>query len=218
MLNEMKTKTISISNLFLWLHYWLQYLVIPIRKHECFIKNIVNKYARDQRVKVLDFGCGEGVFSKLFLRMANVDYVGYDKNYVCLQFARKFAKDSKFVLGNEQLCIPGEVFDFVLLHNVMHHMNDREVCVLVSELKRILKQGAFVIVVELTIRKNQKGLFFRFVTFWEERLKKIRYCGDSFFSKFFAPHFEEIYSEKISANFLFRLFKISGGSQEISKN
>lgn len=96
--------------------------------------------------KVLDVGCGAGTLSGLFNREG---YLGIDVDLIALALARRLHTRKRFSLmqGN-QLALRSCSFDAALISGVIHHLNDEDALNLVSEVHRVLKPGARVVVWE----------------------------------------------------------------------
>ena len=95
---------------------------------------------------VLDVGCGAGTFSGLF----NADgYLGIDVDLTALTYARRLHGGMSFSLmrGNE-LALRSRSFDAALISGVIHHLHDDDALNLLYEVRRVLKQGARVVIWE----------------------------------------------------------------------
>jgi SAM-dependent methyltransferase len=192
-------------------HYPIQFLARPINKHRREIEYYVNKYSMGRPVKFLDFACGEGIFSNLF-KGNSVTYFGLDKDIDGLSFGRTLYKTGSIIGGDERLCFRGHCFDFVLLSCALHHMTNAEVEQLMLELKRVVKIGGLIIIVEVVPPGRQTGVGFRLIMYLEEVFKKIRYCQGDFFSRFMPGEFEAVLSKEISPNFFISIWRVIGES------
>ncbi|MBU1912647.1 MAG: class I SAM-dependent methyltransferase [Candidatus Omnitrophica bacterium] len=157
-------------------------------------------------MRILDFGCGEGILSDTFRCNRNIRYVGLDHDFSRIDFAKKINRGAYFITCNERLSFKNKVFDFIILNNVLHHMPREKIAVLISEIKRTLDENGKIIIIELTPSSQQRGFLFRLVTYLEEKINKIIYCDDVFFEIFFNSEFIKIYSKKIGFNFIFSAF------------
>lgn len=190
-------------------HYFLQFSVRPIKKHKNVIEQIISQFGNaENNFFILDFGCGEGIFSGLFKDNMKIKYIGIDRNFNYINFANKIYKLSTFVAGDENLCFKNRSFDFIILSNTLHHMKNNEISKLLLEIKRVLNEKGFLIILELVSRHLQKGFFFKFITFLEEKFKNINYCDQLLSSKLFHTSFKKIFSITISSNFKIYVFSI----------
>lgn len=187
-------------------HFGLQFLTRSIQKHKEAIRRFILQHVSGNDIRILDFGCGEGIFSNIFKDRSKIKYIGVDKDFNSISFAKKVYKSNSYVASNENLCFKNSVFDFVILNNVLHHMNQDEVANLILEIKRLMNKKAFLVIIELAPRNRQKGFFFRVVTYAEEKIRGIRYCGKDFFQKFFYKEFKEVYFAKLDRNFVEYVF------------
>ncbi len=95
--------------------------------------------------RFLDFGCGTGEFAPCFppAFYAGVDLAAHYIRYASRTYPGQFAVMSGAALG-----FADEYFDAALVLGVFHHMPDDLVRATVAELRRILKPGATLLVLE----------------------------------------------------------------------
>lgn len=99
--------------------------------------------------KVLDLGCGNGRWYKLF-KTYNVDYIGIDSSVKLIEIAGKNNPDGKFqVEEGLNLSFPDNFFDKVYSIAVFHHIPSREFRLkFLEEARRVLKpEGTLVLTV-----------------------------------------------------------------------
>ncbi len=101
--------------------------------------------------KILDIGCGDGSDAKIFIDVLGLDVYGID---VYKHDNIENVKGLKFKqAGMYQIPYEDEMFDYVFLHDVLHHIdkpqqrNDRHRAGL-KEINRVVKKGGNIIVVE----------------------------------------------------------------------
>ncbi|MCK4287466.1 MAG: class I SAM-dependent methyltransferase [Candidatus Lokiarchaeota archaeon] len=90
--------------------------------HKYFLDEI------EKNSKVLDIGCGMGIVTRdIALKAKSV--VGIDKNSAFIKIAKtKFQKDNvKYIFGDATTYNFNDKFDFVILSNVLEHIEDRVV-------------------------------------------------------------------------------------------
>lgn len=106
--------------------------------------SLIEEYLKPEIVgKVIDFGCGNGKHSLLF---SNASYLGIDPLEQCIKVANKrYRKDPNiiFSIGNELSLrrIESDSVDLLFGIGVLHHMQESEIEVLISECKRIIRLG-----------------------------------------------------------------------------
>lgn len=93
--------------------------------------------------RVLEIGCGLGTDGAQFAK-AGADYTGVDLTDAAVQLARRrfalFALPGQFRTADaEQLDFPGESFDIVYSHGVLHHTPD--IASAIREIHRVLRPG-----------------------------------------------------------------------------
>ena len=89
--------------------------------------------------RIVDLGCGSGVFTDL-LRRRGYQCVGVDLSPTLIAMARANFSGIEFRTGDiERLSFPDSSFDGVLLSGVLHHLPERSRCA--AEVFRILRPG-----------------------------------------------------------------------------
>jgi SAM-dependent methyltransferase len=97
------------------------------------------------RREFLDFGCGTGEFARCFPaeHYTGVDIAPYYVRFAGRTYAGRFAVTSGAAIG-----LTDGQFDAALVLGVFHHMPDALVRTTVTELHRIMKPGAMLLVME----------------------------------------------------------------------
>ncbi|MEK7173352.1 MAG: class I SAM-dependent methyltransferase [Patescibacteria group bacterium] len=123
------------------------------RKYGQYKSDIFEKMGLDLSMgkKLLDIGCGDGVDSEIFINEFGLDVYGMDiyedqniKNIKGLKFQKA---------GIHQIPFQDNAFDYVFLHDVLHHIDEKEQSSQkhisgLLELKRVCKVGGKVIILE----------------------------------------------------------------------
>lgn len=127
------------------MHAYLPYLDFYDRVEHSVIKQTVTWLCADQKLHVLDAGCGEGLPALVFAAQG-CSVMGVDIENESLEKASQllaktpFAQQIAFQKGDLlQLPFIDETFDLVWTSYVLHHVADKLAAV--RELQRVLKPG-----------------------------------------------------------------------------
>lgn len=106
--------------------------------------NLIREYLPLTGAQVLDIGCGIGAYVEKF-RALGARAFGVDVDAERLARARREKDlDTVALAVSEQLAFPSEVFDGVLLHEVIEHVtDDRET---IREAHRVTRRGGVIII------------------------------------------------------------------------
>ena len=109
--------------------------------------------------RILDFGCGVGHLSKLFVGKY---YLGIEPIESCVTAANRFyrQKDIVFRFGDHETLKSYEdaSFDLIMAIGVVHHLNDESFKVLTSESYRLLKPGGRFVTLDPVFHSQQRSL------------------------------------------------------------
>ena len=115
------------------------YDVFAPTSNERLIDAVVRLSGLPKGARVVDLGCGSGVFTDV-LQRRGYRCAGVDLSPKLIEIARGKYKDIEFSVGDiERLSFPGGSFDGVLLSGVLHHLPDPSRCA--AEVFRILHPG-----------------------------------------------------------------------------
>jgi ubiquinone/menaquinone biosynthesis C-methylase UbiE len=115
------------------------YDVFSPATNERLIDNFVRLSGLPAGARVIDLGCGSGVFTNL-LRRRGYQCVGVDLSPNLIAIARANFSCIEFRTGDiERLPFPDGSFDGVLMSGVLHHLPERSRCA--AEVFRILRPG-----------------------------------------------------------------------------
>jgi ubiquinone/menaquinone biosynthesis C-methylase UbiE len=96
--------------------------------------------------KVLDCGCGTGIYAKCFPRKS---YVGIDLSASYIERARSCYPGYRFqVMDAMSLGFEDGTFDAVIVSGVIHHLSGPESVGLLSEVSRVLRPGGILLLWE----------------------------------------------------------------------
>jgi len=121
-----------------WVYDFVQFIL-----EGNYSQEIVRAVAAGPDDKLLDIGCGTGYFSQFF----NSDYTGVDIDAVYIAQARKkFTNNHRRFLmaGAGKIDFPDKSFDKVLLINVIHHLSDGDLAIVLAEAARLAKKEILI--------------------------------------------------------------------------
>jgi ubiquinone/menaquinone biosynthesis C-methylase UbiE len=196
------------EDLYTSLHLLLQSFTRPLRKHKEVIREFILLNSLNKSIKILDFGCGEGLFSRIFENYGSVSYFGVDNDSNRIKKAKKSFYSNKFIIANETICFKNNIFDFLILNNVLHHMTREEIGKLILEIKRVMKKKSFILIIEIVPRSMQKSLFLKLITLLEERVNKIEYRATAFLDKCFTQISNNAYYEKLDDSYFLSIYQV----------
>lgn len=98
----------------------------------------------DQR-RILDLGCGTGEFAAEF---APAGYIGIDVSMTYLRDAAARHRGNFLAAGGDALPLQDACCDAALIVGVLHHLPDALASAAMSEVRRVLKPGASVLIME----------------------------------------------------------------------
>jgi len=106
------------------------------------IEMLLSKMAYNDKIKILDVGCGTGEDIPLYNKFG--DIYAMDNSRECLLHVPK--KDTTAVICNDiqKLCFKENTFDVVIISEVLEHLeNDKSA---IEETTRVLKKRGFIII------------------------------------------------------------------------
>lgn len=107
---------------------------------------VIRKELVPVRGKVLDCGCGTGIFASHFLAS---DYTGVDLSEAYIRTACSKFKNHRFEIMNaENLRFADSYFDLCFISGVFHHLDPQTSERVLAEIARVLKQGGRFVVWE----------------------------------------------------------------------
>ncbi len=106
--------------------------------------------------RVLDLGCGAGVWVEIFARRYK-DVIGIERSSLMVKAARKRVADLPNVEifeGDGRNDLPEGSFDMIFLGGLCMYLNDIDVVALLNSLKSRLVEGGSIILRESTVRQG----------------------------------------------------------------
>jgi len=109
-------------------------------------KEITRNWLQGKRGIILDFGCGDGTFSRFFKNILNPDVVGLDISAGMIEYASKIGKNINYLIADcHNLPFKRGIFDFVTGFGIFHHLNLRKS---INECMRSLRMNGSLITFE----------------------------------------------------------------------
>ncbi|UEG49472.1 class I SAM-dependent methyltransferase [Ferruginibacter lapsinanis] len=135
---------------------------------------IVSKYlaGTTEQIMLLDFGCGPGRFTKDLSVLVKGKAVGIDPVPSFIQAA----KESDHHSGNEYVVVddytipfPDKTFNVLWVCLVLGGISEKNLVTVVSELKRVSKDNAILVLTENTTnQKNNEHWFYRSADYYKQ--------------------------------------------------
>jgi ubiquinone/menaquinone biosynthesis C-methylase UbiE len=166
-------------------------------------KTIREHLASDPEIRVLDVACGPGAFSDLFPEQS---YTGIDINSRYIDYAKTHYRGDFFVQDARALDFPDAQFDEALVYGVLHHLDDDDVTEVAKSLRRVVRPGGAVLVIE-DIPTESKLNFVGHLLHWIENGHFIRPADD--YRRLLSAHFrieeERLFRSGVCDYFMARL-------------
>lgn len=137
--------------------------------------------------KALDFGCGTGLFARVF-KKEGLRYWGYDVDNRLITFASRLYPDYSFTTSRDVLEDEGP-FDLVLANCCFHHIDDTLLSIELRRIKSLLADQGTFFLIDLILVENDASFLHR--TFMKlEQGEHVRTVGD--YHKHVERHFSVI--------------------------
>jgi SAM-dependent methyltransferase len=166
-------------------------------------KTIREHLASDPRVRVLDVACGPGAFSDLFPEQS---YTGIDINPRYIEYARARFRGEFFVQDARRLDFGEGRFDEALVYGVLHHLDDGDVTAVAQSVRRVVRPGGVVLVIEDIPAESRLNLVGHLLH-WIENGHYIRAADE--YRRLLSPHFritdERIFRSGVCDYYMARL-------------
>ena len=124
------------------------------------IEEISSFYSPNEKLKILDLGCGDGISAVFFEKyFPNSNYLGIDLSVESLNMARNRNLKNAVFVEYDGFNIPFETeeFDLIFIACVLHHVEHDKHQQLLTECNRVLSKNGSLIIFE----HNQKNPFTR---------------------------------------------------------
>jgi len=122
---------------------------------------VLQKYLTGREKFVLDFGCGTGRFTKALRELVQGESVGFDPVPAFIETARKNDPEGKYdVLNGKEIPIAKRSVDVFWCCLVLGGLQNRSLNKLEREIRRVLKPGGILVVIENTSKLESKSYWF----------------------------------------------------------
>jgi len=109
------------------------------------LRNIMFYWVRKLKPKkILDVGCGTGI-NVLMLKKKNFDVYGIDASALAIKYCKKRGLTNVYKAIMQKLPFKAEAFDLIFSFDVLGILPDKEVTKGISDIKRCLKVGGYLI-------------------------------------------------------------------------
>lgn len=149
-----------------------------LAEHDPRLKNILKVIGSVKDKKILDVGCAKGRFVNILTKLG-ADAVGIEPAVKLLEDGKKLYPECELIEGSAtSIPFKDNKFDIVICVEVIEHVPGAKKAI--SEMKRVLKKGGVVIVID----KNLAGISEEYplpAAFWKrfcERRNKWMYPND----------------------------------------
>ncbi len=109
--------------------------------------------------KVLDFGCGTGLFAKAIVA-AGLDYHGYDVDSRLTDYARMWNRKCTFTVKKEDLARIAP-FDLVIANCCFHHIPDEVLGRELNWIRSLLSESGVFLMIDLLLAQNDPSFLRR---------------------------------------------------------
>lgn len=131
------------------LYHWL---VRPKFLTDLYINNVLKLNFDFTNKIVLDFGCGTGSTSSIFIPS---NYLGVDPDSRRVAYAKRLHPNHNFnVLKGSRLPISDNSIDYILIIAVLHHISSDDIQAYLQDFPRILKPYGKIVVIEPCLFKH----------------------------------------------------------------
>lgn len=109
-------------------------------------KNLLTHWLEGKKGLFLDYGCGDGSFSRFIQKDMAADVIGVDISGGLTKYALSKGKDVSYLVADcHALPFQDKSFDTILSIGILHHLNLQKA---ISECQRLLKKDGFLIAFE----------------------------------------------------------------------
>jgi len=119
------------------------------------LANEFKNYLNNKNKNILEIGCSTGNLARAIIDMNGNSYCGIDISKKYIERAIKDTREGRFLhMDARKLDFENELFDIVMLHSVLHHVDDDVGKNCLKETYRVLKKDGKVLITEPTVDHN----------------------------------------------------------------
>jgi cyclopropane fatty-acyl-phospholipid synthase-like methyltransferase len=111
------------------------------------------------RGRVLDFGCGTGLFAPVFIK-AGFNYYGYDIDERLLVYATKLYNGASFNSSLDKLLATGP-FDLIMANCCFHHIDTKQLDIELQRIQQLLADDGVFLMIDLLLAVNDNNILRR---------------------------------------------------------
>jgi len=143
------------------------------KEEELIIKKLI---LNDSNTKILDLGCGDGRYAKIFLHNVK-KYIGVDISNNFITKNKEHIKSSKLEFYHlaAHLFTYSEKFDYILMIGLLTYMNDDEINQMCHNCSKMLKEDGKIIVRNVVNNEEKRKYFDDKYFFLKHIFKSPRY-------------------------------------------
>ena len=109
-------------------------------------KTLLTRWLAGKKGLLLDFGCGDGYFSRFLKENLKADIISVDISSGLIKYALSKGKDVNCIVADcHNLPFEDQSFDAIVAIGILHHLNLSKA---ISECKRLLKRDGFLLAFE----------------------------------------------------------------------
>jgi 2-polyprenyl-3-methyl-5-hydroxy-6-metoxy-1,4-benzoquinol methylase len=126
-------------------------LTLNKKEQKEHLSRILYRLKIDPGSKILDFGCGTGLFAKFLVDLGFL-YHGYDVDQEAINYASRLYGDlgCTFSVSLDEVSHVGP-FDLVLVNCCLHHIDDRTISEILSRLENLILPGCILLVIDIEL-------------------------------------------------------------------
>src|SRR5260221_3488978 len=131
-----------------------------------FDKNYLEYLPRDKKARILDIGCGTGHFLSYVIVKGYTEYLGVDISEDQVAHCKKYVTKKVMLITTLQKFLKDKknYYDFILMNDVIEHLEKEEVIHDLSLINHSLKKNGTVIIRTVNL-KNRWGMAVRYMDF-----------------------------------------------------
>jgi 2-polyprenyl-3-methyl-5-hydroxy-6-metoxy-1,4-benzoquinol methylase len=148
--------------------------IITLNKYEQknYLHNKLKAIRITKGAKVLDFGCGTGLFTTVF-KKNNLDYYGYDIDKDFILYAQRIYKNCKFMNSEEELN-KNAPYELIIANCCFHHISDDMLPNVLDKINKLLNEKGIFLMIDLLLGLDKKNFLNRLYS----KLERGRYLRE----------------------------------------